>query len=110
LRGGTVRKQVTELTLRDVGRGLAREFKVYRLILKDERTPRVARWLLGAAVAYALSPIDLIPDWVPILGHLDDLLIVPLVVWLGLRYVPREVVADCRAEVGRTESVAPATK
>jgi uncharacterized membrane protein YkvA (DUF1232 family) len=59
----------------------------------------LARFFLGLLVAYALSPVDLIPDFIPVLGHLDDALILPLLVWLALRLVPREVLAECRKEV-----------
>jgi uncharacterized membrane protein YkvA (DUF1232 family) len=83
--------------------GLARELRVYRLILKHDRTPRATRLLLGAAVAYALSPVDLIPDWIPVVGHIDDVLMVPALVWLALRFVPEEVVAECRAQAGELE-------
>jgi uncharacterized membrane protein YkvA (DUF1232 family) len=51
---------------------------------------------LAAAVAYALSPIDLIPDFVPVLGYLDDLAIIPFLIFMGLRFVPKEVAEDCR--------------
>ncbi|MBN1675880.1 MAG: DUF1232 domain-containing protein [Kiritimatiellae bacterium] len=82
---------------------LARRFKaeidLYRAVLKDPRTPRLARWLLGAAVAYALSPIDLIPDFVPVLGHLDDLLVLPVLVWLAVRVIPKEVMTEHRARM-----------
>ena len=81
-----------------------REAKVYGLVLKDPRTPWLARVLLGAAVAYALSPIDLIPDFIPVLGQLDDLVIVPALVLLALRLVPKDVVADCRAKVVAAEA------
>lgn len=86
------------LKLKEVRATLAREIRVYRLIMRHDRTPRLTRWLLGAALAYAVSPLDLIPDWVPLAGHLDDILIVPLLVWLSLRFVPAEVIADCRAQ------------
>jgi uncharacterized membrane protein YkvA (DUF1232 family) len=72
------------------------EPKVYRLILSDPRTPRPAKWLLGAAIAYAISPIDVIPDFIPVLGYLDDVLIVPTLVILAVKLVPQEVVDDCR--------------
>jgi uncharacterized membrane protein YkvA (DUF1232 family) len=82
--------------LREIRDGLAREIQVYRLVLRHERTPWVTRVLLGAALAYALSPIDLIPDWLPVVGHLDDILIVPLLVWLAMKFVPPGVVEECR--------------
>jgi uncharacterized membrane protein YkvA (DUF1232 family) len=72
------------------------ELNVYRLILSDPRTPRPAKWLLGAAIAYAISPIDLIPDFIPVLGYLDDVLIVPTLIILAVKLVPQEVVEDCR--------------
>jgi uncharacterized membrane protein YkvA (DUF1232 family) len=83
--------------LRQLQRGFRKELQFYRLILQHERTPRITRIFLGAAIAYALSPIDLIPDWIPVVGHLDDVLIVPLLIWLGLRFVPSTVVEECRA-------------
>jgi uncharacterized membrane protein YkvA (DUF1232 family) len=74
-----------------------REFAVYRCALRHPRTPLAARLLLGVAVGYALLPFDLIPDFLPVIGHLDDLLLVPGLVWLALRLIPPEVVDECRA-------------
>ncbi len=85
--------------LRTVTRHLIREARVWRLVIADPRTPRLSRWLLWAALAYALSPIDLIPDAIPVLGQLDDLLLVPVLVWLALRFVPPHVIDDCRRRV-----------
>lgn len=82
--------------LRDFGLRFRRELTVYRLAMRHPRTPRASRLLLGAAIAYALSPVDLIPDFIPVVGHLDDLLVVPLLVWLALRLIPRDVIDECR--------------
>ena len=79
---------------------IKREFKtqlsIYNAALRHPRTPRVAQWLLVAAIAYAASPIDLIPDFVPVLGHLDDLIIIPTLVALAIRLIPKDVLAECR--------------
>jgi uncharacterized membrane protein YkvA (DUF1232 family) len=64
---------------------------------RDPRTPLIAKILAVSVVAYALSPIDLIPDMIPVLGQLDDLVLVPLGLWLALRLVPPEVIAEHRA-------------
>jgi carbonic anhydrase len=61
----------------------------------------VSKWLLGAALDYLASPVDLIPDFVPVLGQLDDLVIVRGLVRLAMRFIPREVVAECREKACR---------
>ena len=75
---------------------LTRETFTLYFACRDPRTPWYAKALAACVVAYAFSPIDLIPDPIPILGHLDDLVLVPLGVALVCRLVPREVMADCR--------------
>ena len=77
-------------------RGLTRETYALYLVARDPRTPWYAKLIAAAVVAYALSPLDLIPDFVPVLGYLDDLIIVPAGIALVLRLVPAEVLADCR--------------
>lgn len=82
--------------LKVIGNNLKREIRTYQLVRKDSRTPRLAKWLLGIAVGYALLPFDLIPDFIPLIGYLDDLIIVPLLIIIALKMVPREVVEECR--------------
>jgi uncharacterized membrane protein YkvA (DUF1232 family) len=87
--------------LKETAHRFKTELAVYRLVLKDARTPWLAKALLGLAVAYALMPFDLIPDFIPVIGHLDDLIIVPALVIMALRLIPSEIVAECRQQVER---------
>jgi uncharacterized membrane protein YkvA (DUF1232 family) len=74
------------------------------LACRDPRVPWYAKALAAGVVAYAISPIDLIPDFVPVLGCLDDLILIPLGITLALRMIPREVMGECR-ERAHTELV-----
>ena len=76
-----------------------REIRFYRLVMGDARTPRLSRWLLGAAVGYVLMPFDVIPDCIPVIGHLDDAVIVPGLIFVAMKMVPPAVIADCRRAV-----------
>ena len=85
--------------LKSRARALKNEaFAVY-LAAKDPRTPWYAKALIFFVVAHTFSPIDLIPDFIPILGYLDDLIITPGGLWLALRMIPPEVLAEARAKV-----------
>jgi len=68
------------------------------LAARDPRTPLLAKLIAGTVAAYAFSPIDLIPDIIPVFGLLDDLLIVPAGLWLALRLIPPPLIAEFRAE------------
>ena len=85
--------------LRDTAAKIKKEFAVYRLVLKHPETPMLAKILLGLAVGYILLPFDLIPDFIPVIGHLDDLVIVPALVYAALKLVPPEIVESCRKEL-----------
>ena len=78
-------------------RQLKRETYALYLAYRDPRVPWYAKVLAVCVVAYAFSPIDLIPDFIPVLGYLDDLVFVPLGISLALRLIPPEVMAECRA-------------
>jgi uncharacterized membrane protein YkvA (DUF1232 family) len=76
---------------------LKREALVLWFAARDPRAPWYAKWLAVFIVAYALSPIDLIPDFIPIVGYLDDLILLPAAIWLALKLMPLEVLLDARA-------------
>lgn len=83
-------------TWKQRARQLKTETYAIYLACKDPRVPRYARVFAGFVVAYAFSPIDLIPDVIPILGYLDDLVLVPLGIMLVLKMMPPAVLAECR--------------
>ena len=72
------------------------ELKAYRFAIKHAGTPKAAKILLGAAVGYTLLPFDIIPDFIPVIGHIDDAIIVPLLVIAALGMIPPEVMQECR--------------
>ncbi len=82
---------------KDLGEARPTDVLAVYLAAQDPRTPWYARWLAVAVAAYALSPIDLIPDFIPVVGYLDDLLIVPLGILIVIRLIPPEVMAEHRA-------------
>jgi len=88
--------------LKQHARHLKTETFALYLAARDSRTPWCAKFLVAGIVAYAFSPIDLIPDFVPVLGYLDDLILIPLAIALAIRLVPDSVLADCRAQAQET--------
>jgi uncharacterized membrane protein YkvA (DUF1232 family) len=88
---------------KDFGRVFKRELAVYRRVLADQRTPFAAKMFLGCAIGYLCLPFDLIPDFIPVIGHLDDAVIVPALVYVALRFVPSELVAEHRRQIAQEE-------
>jgi uncharacterized membrane protein YkvA (DUF1232 family) len=88
-------------------RGLKRDAHAVYLAARDPRTPWYARAVAVLIAAYAFSPIDLIPDFIPILGYLDDLLIVPLGILLVVRLIPADVLEEHRASADERLSLRP---
>lgn len=87
-----------QMTLRERAKQLKTNIPAVFLALKRRETPWIAKLLAGLTVGYALSPIDLIPDFIPVLGYLDDLIILPALIALTCRLIPAEVMEECRAE------------
>ena len=95
---------------RERARRLTTEVRALNFASRDPRTPWYAKAFVACVVAYALSPIDLIPDFVPVLGQLDDLVLVPLGILAARRMIPAHVLAECRERArtaGRRSGPAP---
>ena len=93
--------------LKGWARALKAEIAVLAAAVRDPRTPWYAKLLGVIIVAYAVSPIDLIPDFIPVLGLLDDLLLLPLGIWAVRRMIPAEVMAEHRASVAAGARLPP---
>jgi uncharacterized membrane protein YkvA (DUF1232 family) len=90
--------------LKTAAKRLKREVMTLYFVARDIRTPWYARGLAFVVVGYALSPFDLIPDAIPILGLLDDLILVPVGIWLVLKLVPQNVLEEARVQASKAES------
>ena len=88
-------------------KALTDEIHALYLAARDPRTPWHAKAIIACVVAYALSPIDLIPDFIPVLGYLDDLLLLPMGIYLALKLIPAEVLIDARRRAAETPSTLP---
>jgi uncharacterized membrane protein YkvA (DUF1232 family) len=89
------------MALSDWARAVKRDLVVLWLAVRDPAVPWPAKALAGAALLYALSPIDLIPDVIPVLGQVDDLILVPLLIWGALRLIPSDQRAHLRDRAAR---------
>lgn len=83
-------------SLKEWAHALMTEVPAAAFAIGHKDTPRLAKILCAAAVGYALSPIDLIPDFIPVIGYLDDLIIVPGLIYMALKLIPPEVMEECR--------------
>ena len=79
---------------------IKRDIPAVFLALKDKKTPIIAKILAAVTVGYALSPIDLIPDFIPVLGYLDDVILLPLLITVTLKLIPEDIMNKCRKEAG----------
>ena len=86
----------TNVTIKMWAKNLKRDVVELWLAARDSRVPVMAKIIAGATAAYALSPIDFIPDFIPVLGYLDDLIIVPVGIWLAVRLISAPLMAEFR--------------
>jgi uncharacterized membrane protein YkvA (DUF1232 family) len=82
--------------LKEIAKRIKKELDVYQRIAKHPETPLLAKFFFGFAIGYLLLPFDLIPDFIPVLGQLDDLVMVPLLIYIALKLTPTHVIAQCR--------------
>lgn len=86
------------MSLKDRARKLKNDIPALFLALKRKDTPVLAKVFAFLAVGYALSPIDLVPDFIPILGYIDDIVILPVLVMAALKFIPKEIFDECRKQ------------
>lgn len=85
--------------LKSIAAKLKSEFEFYKRLQAHPKTPKLAKALLWLAIAYVLMPFDLIPDFLPIIGQLDELVIIPILLYCALKLTPQDIIAGCRIEV-----------
>lgn len=82
--------------LKQKAKALKNEIIALSLSFKHKKTPWQAKVMIGLTISYALSPIDLIPDFIPVIGYLDDLIILPFMILISIKMIPAEVMEECR--------------
>lgn len=84
------------MKLKERAKKLKTDIPAVFLALKDKRTPWYAKIFAAIVVLYALSPVDLVPDFIPVLGYLDDVIVLPALIALTVKLIPKEVFSECR--------------
>ncbi len=83
--------------LKQIAARLKAEFVFYQRLQKHPQTPKLAKALLWLAIGYVLMPFDLIPDFIPVIGQLDEMVIIPILLYCALKLTPQTVMAECRS-------------
>jgi len=97
-----VKLKIVFANLKIIAKKLKMEIKVLYMAYKRKETPILAKFITLIVVSYALSPIDLIPDFIPVLGYLDDVILLPLMIKFAIKLIPDEILDNCRKEVEST--------
>jgi uncharacterized membrane protein YkvA (DUF1232 family) len=85
--------------LKSIAAKLKAEFDFYKRLQQHPQTPKLAKFFLWLAIGYTLLPFDLIPDFIPVLGQLDEVVIIPLLLYCALKCTPQEVIDSCRGKI-----------
>ena len=86
------------MNLKERAKKLKTDIPAVFLALKKKETPVLAKICAGATILYALSPIDLVPDFIPVLGYIDDLIVLPALIALTIKLIPKEIFVQCRVD------------
>ncbi len=89
--------------IKRIGNNLRFEINVYQSLLNHIRTPKLPKILLGLALGYALFPFDIIPDFIPVIGQIDDMIIVPALIVIALKLVPDELYQECKFRIKQAQ-------
>jgi uncharacterized membrane protein YkvA (DUF1232 family) len=84
---------------KNLAKHIKQEFVLYQQVARHPDTPWLAKACLGLAIGYLLLPFDLIPDFIPMLGQLDDMVIVPLLIYIALKLTPDSIIESCRQQL-----------
>lgn len=89
---------INKSTIKEKANNLKKDIPAIFIAMKKRETPLIAKIIAIITITYALSPIDLIPDFIPILGYLDDIIILPILIALVVKLIPENLLVDCRNE------------
>ncbi|MGA2669253.1 MAG: DUF1232 domain-containing protein [Ignavibacteria bacterium] len=85
-----------------ISKKIKKQISLYKLLMKDHRTPLMPKILLALAIGYILLPFDIIPDFIPVLGQLDDIIIVSLLIYIALKLIPKELIEEYKLQLGNS--------
>lgn len=98
------------INLKERAKNLKNDIPAIFFALRHPQTPIRAKLIAAVAVAYALSPVDLIPDFIPVLGYLDDIIILPVLITATIKLIPKEIFEECRRKAEADDTSANCTK
>lgn len=85
-----------------ISKKIKKQISLYKLLMKDHRTPFMPKILLALAIGYILLPFDIIPDFIPVLGQLDDIIIVSLLIYIAMKLIPKELIEEYKLQLGNS--------